>query len=49
MARGNRITTAAGATTELKREVYNASHGALGGTPGYNKRHRDGGGIPGEL
>ncbi|MFN7811972.1 MAG: hypothetical protein ACK5SI_04840 [Planctomycetia bacterium] len=46
MARGNRITTAAGATTELKREVYNASHGAIGGTPGYNKRHRDGGEFP---
>ena len=46
MARGNRITTAAGATTELKRKFYNASHGAIGGTPGYNKRHRDGGEFP---
>jgi hypothetical protein len=46
MARGNRITTAAGATTELKIIPYNASHGALGGTPGYNRRHRDGGDFP---
>ncbi|MEX0670209.1 MAG: hypothetical protein WD060_07120 [Pirellulales bacterium] len=46
MALENRITTAAGATTELKRKVYNASHGAIGGTPGYNLRHRDGGDFP---
>jgi len=46
MARGNRITTAAGATTALKIIPYNASHGALGGTPGYNRRHRDGGDFP---
>ncbi|MFM7244483.1 MAG: autotransporter-associated beta strand repeat-containing protein [Planctomycetaceae bacterium] len=46
MARGDRIRTANGATTAVQRLFYNASHGALGGTPGYNKRHRDGGEFP---
>jgi hypothetical protein len=46
MARGNRITTAQGAAAVPQRIPYNASHGALGGTPGYNKRHRDGGDFP---
>jgi len=46
MARGNRITTAQGAAAEPQRIFYNASHGAIGGTPGYNKRHRDGGEFP---
>ena len=46
MARGNRITTAQGAAAEPQRILYNASHGAIGGTPGYNKRHRDGGAFP---
>jgi hypothetical protein len=46
MARGDRIRTANGATTAVQRLFYNASHGALGGTPGYNNRHRDGGEFP---
>lgn len=46
MARGGRITTAPGATVVPQRIEYNASHGAIGGTPGYNKRHRDGGEFP---
>jgi hypothetical protein len=46
MALENRITTAQGAAAVPQRKFYNASHGALGGTPGYNKRHRDGGEFP---
>jgi len=46
MARGVRITTADNAATAVQRIFYNASHGALGGTPGYNRRHRDGGDFP---
>ncbi|MFN9369735.1 MAG: hypothetical protein ACK6CT_13385 [Planctomycetia bacterium] len=46
MALENRITTAQGAAAVPQRKFYNASHGAIGGTPGYNKRHRDGGEFP---
>ena len=42
MALNNRITIT-GAETNVSRFSYNASHGALGGTPGFNKRHADGG------
>lgn len=42
MALENRISVP-GATTAVQRLFYNASHGALGGTPGFNSRHLDGG------
>jgi RHS repeat-associated protein len=42
MALSNRITVT-GPATNVSRFSYNASHGALGGTPGFNKRHADGG------
>jgi hypothetical protein len=42
MALGNRITVT-GTATNVSRFSYNASHGALGGTPGFNQRHADSG------
>jgi hypothetical protein len=41
MALSNRISLT-GTATNVSRFSYNASHGALGGTPGFNKRHADG-------
>ena len=40
MSLNNRITVT-GTATNVSRFSYNASHGALGGTPGFNKNHTD--------
>jgi len=42
MSLNGRIT-ATGTDTNVSRSKYNASHGSLGGTPGFNKRLEDNG------